>query len=402
MGYQDRLGRLLAIAGTGLVGFPILAPIVIAVMGFMVQRLFRFDYLMPAELFPSALVGGGLLLWAALRAHSRRAIIAGGLGAAVSALAGGQVLAVATGLASGEAELAGWPLALVLASLGIYSLALVVVGAGGGLLVRDLFSMPTIATHQTKLYHEVSGAGQPVVLIHGLGSSTRDWDAQVPEFARSYQVITVDLRGHGRSAKPAGPYQMALFAADLESLLQALGIASAHIVGLSLGGAVAFQFALDYPSRVRSLVLVNTGPTLGGTPEQAQQEIARRVGIVQQMGMRAMGQALAPNLFPKPEHAALRDTFIERWAENDPQAYIEATRSMLGWDVTARLGAITCPVLVIASDQDYTPVSAKEAYLKFLPNARLAVIPDAHHAVTMERPEAFNPVLAQFLAEQAS
>jgi 3-oxoadipate enol-lactonase len=261
--------------------------------------------------------------------------------------------------------------------------------------------MPMIAINQTHLYYEIAGAGQAVVLIHGLGSSTRDWEAQVPELAKSYQVITLDLRGHGRSDRPAGPYQIPMFAADLAGLLEALGVASAHIVGLSLGGGVAFQFALDYPSMVRSLTLVNTAPALGGAPEQAEQEIARRVGIVQQLGMRAMGQALGPNLFPKPEQAGLRETFVERWAENDPQAYIAATRSMLGWDVTGRLGSITCPVLVIASDQDYGPVSAKEAYRQLMPRARLAVIPDAHHAVPMERPEAFNPVLAQFLAEQA-
>ena len=262
--------------------------------------------------------------------------------------------------------------------------------------------MPMIAANQTNLYYEISGEGQPVVLVHGLGSSTRDWESQVRELSQTHQVITFDLRGHGRSDKPAGPYQIPVFAADLAGLLQALGIFSAHIAGVSLGGCVAFQFAIDYPSMVRSLNLVNTGPALGGTPQQAEQEIARRVGIVQQLGMRAMGQALSPNLFPKPKQAALRETFVERWAENDPQAYIEATRSMLGWDVTARLGAITCPVFVIASDQDYGPVAAKEAYLKLMPNARLAVIPDAHHAVPMERPEAFNPLLAQFISEQDS
>ncbi len=261
--------------------------------------------------------------------------------------------------------------------------------------------MPLLAANHINLYYEVAGAGQPVVLIHGLGSSTLDWESQVPALSQTYQVVTFDLRGHGRSDKPAGPYQISQFAADLAGLLGALGIPSAHIVGISLGGGVAFQFALDYPALVRSLVLVNTAPALGGTPEQAEVEIARRVGIVQQLGMRAMGQALAPNLLPKPEHAALRETFIERWAENDPSAYIAATRSMLGWDVTARLGEITCPVLVIGSDQDYGPVSAKEVYRALMPNARLAVIPDAHHGVPFERPEAFNDVLGEFLAEQA-
>jgi 3-oxoadipate enol-lactonase len=88
-------------------------------------------------------------------------------------------------------------------------------------------------------------------------------------------------------------------------------------------------------------------------------------------------------------------------AENDAPAYIEATRSMLGWDVTARLAEIAGPVLIIASDQDYGPVAAKEAYRQLLPHARLVVIPDAHHAVNMELPEAFNAVLGEFLAEQA-
>ena len=259
--------------------------------------------------------------------------------------------------------------------------------------------MPMIASNQTNLYYEVNGEGQPLVFIHGLGSSTRDWEPQVAEFSKDYQVITFDLRGHGRSAKPPGPYQISMFSADLAGLLQALSVASAHVAGISLGGAVAFQFALDHPSMVRTLTLVNSAPTLGGTAEQAEAEIARRVGIVQQLGMRAMGQALSPNLFPRPEQAALRESFVERWAENDAAAYVESTRSMLDWDVTARLGAITCPVLVAASDQDYGPLAAKEAYARLMPNARVVVIPDAHHAVPIERPEAFNPVLALFLAE---
>lgn len=260
--------------------------------------------------------------------------------------------------------------------------------------------MPMIAANHTHLYYEINGAGQPLVFVHGLGSSTRDWESQAAEFSKAYQVITFDLRGHGRSDKPAGPYRMAIFATDLADLLGALQVGPAHVAGISLGGAVAFQFALDYPALVKTLTIVNSGPALGGTPEQAEAEIARRVGIVQKMGMRAMGEALSPNLFPRPEHAALREQFNRSWAENDPQAYIAATQSMLGWDVTVRLGAITCPVLVVASDGDYTPVAAKEAYIARLPHARLVVIPDAHHAVPVEQPEAFNRVLAQFLAER--
>ncbi len=133
------LTKILAIVGTVLVWFPILAPVLLSVAVIIKERMFRFDYLMPAELFPATLVGGGLLIWAALRARSRRRLIGWGLGIAVGLLVGGQVLAVVTGLASGETEPAGLWWALVLASIVVYSLALVVIGVGGVLLLLDLF-----------------------------------------------------------------------------------------------------------------------------------------------------------------------------------------------------------------------------------------------------------------------
>jgi len=133
------LTKILAIVGTALVWLPILAPVLFSLIVIIEERMFRFDYLMPAELFPIALLGGVLLVWAALRARSRRKLIGGGLGVAVALLVGGQALAVLTGLASGETEAVGWPWALVLASLIVYSLALVVMGVGGVLLLGDLF-----------------------------------------------------------------------------------------------------------------------------------------------------------------------------------------------------------------------------------------------------------------------
>ena len=258
--------------------------------------------------------------------------------------------------------------------------------------------MPTLLTNNIELHYEVTGQGQPLVFIHGLGSSTHDWEFQIPTFAEKYQVITFDLRGHGQSEKPEGPYTIPMFATDLAGLLAGLSIKSAHLVGISLGGAVAFQFALDYPNMVKTLTIVNSAPSLGGTPEQARQEIERRIGIVQQYGMRAMGQNLSPNVFPEPEHAALRNAFVEHWAENDPKAYIESTRSMLGWDVTDRLNSIQCPTLIVASDQDYTPVAVKEAYVKLLPNAQIEVIANAHHAVPIKRAQEFNSALMRFLS----
>jgi hypothetical protein len=135
---KDVLTKILATVGTLLVWFPILAPVFVSVAAMTQERMFRFDYLMPAELFLAALVGGCLLVWATLRARSRLSLIGWSLGIAVGALVGGQALAFVTGLASGETEPAGWWWALVLASLVVYSLALIVIGVGGLLLLRDL------------------------------------------------------------------------------------------------------------------------------------------------------------------------------------------------------------------------------------------------------------------------
>ena len=99
--------KILTIAGTALVWFPILAPVLLSVAVIFSNQIFRFDYLMPAELFPVALAGGGLLIWAAIRARSRLALVGWGLGIAVGMLVGGQVLAIVTWLASGETEPAG-------------------------------------------------------------------------------------------------------------------------------------------------------------------------------------------------------------------------------------------------------------------------------------------------------
>jgi len=144
------LTKVLAIVGTVLVWFPILVPALFSVVKLVKGRIFRFDYLLPAELFPVILVGGGLLLWAALRAGSRRGLIGGSLGIAIVSLVLGQVLAVVTGLASGETEPEGWRWGVVLASIIGYSLAVVAIGVGGLSLLGDLFK-PSKGTAKEKI-----------------------------------------------------------------------------------------------------------------------------------------------------------------------------------------------------------------------------------------------------------
>ncbi len=141
MNNRGTFGKILATAGTILVWLPILAPTLMTIIRLLQQGGFNFDYLMPAELFLLALVGGGSLILVARRSGLRWRLVGWGLGIAAGMLGAGQLVAIVTGLASGEAQAAGWPLALVRATIYIYILALVVTGIGAILLLRRLFRL---------------------------------------------------------------------------------------------------------------------------------------------------------------------------------------------------------------------------------------------------------------------
>ena len=261
--------------------------------------------------------------------------------------------------------------------------------------------MSKLHVRDIDLYYEIAGQGQPILFIHGLGSSSRDWEPQVAFFAKHYQVVTFDVRGHGQSGKPPGPYSIPLFATDTAELIKSLGIAPAHIIGISMGGMIAFQLAVSAPDLVRSLVIVNSGPEFILRTFKERIGGLQRLLIVRLLGMRKMGQVLSKRLFPKPEHEELRRVFVERWAENDRRAYSDAMRAIVGWSVSDRLGDIRSPTLVITADEDYAPVSLKEAYVAKMPQAELVVIADSRHATPAERPEQFNEALMAFLSKQA-
>lgn len=261
--------------------------------------------------------------------------------------------------------------------------------------------MPKLYVDDIDLYYEIVGQGQPILFIHGLGSSGRDWELQVAFFAKHYRVVTFDVRGHGQSDKPPGPYSVPLFAADTAGLITSLGIAPAHVVGISMGGMVALQLAVSTPDLVKSLVIVNSGPELILRTFKERLAGLQRLLVARLLGMRKMGQVLSKRLFPREEHQELRRMFVERWAENDKRAYIDSMRAIVGWSVADHLGTIGCPTLVIAADEDYTPVSLKEAYVAKMPQAELVVIADSRHATPVERPEQFNEALMAFLSRQA-
>ena len=192
-----------------------------------------------------------------------------------------------------------------------------------------------------------------------------------------------------------------MFAADTAGLLKSLDVKSAHVVGLSLGGGIAFQLAIDFPALVKTMVIVNSAPEMVVRTFKDRVRVWQRFAIVRLLGMRKMGEVLSKRLFPKNEHETLRELFVESWAKNDSRAYQAAMRAMVGWSVTDKLGSIKCPALIITADQDYTSVALKEEYTKLLPNAQLVVIPDAHHATPVEQPDLFNTVLMDFIVKHS-
>lgn len=258
--------------------------------------------------------------------------------------------------------------------------------------------MPFAQVNQIKLYYDETGGGEPALLIHGLGSCADDWVLQTQPFSEQFRVITPDLRGHGRSDKPNQRYSIALFASDVAGLMDVLNIKSARVVGLSLGGCVAQQLALDFPQRVERLVLANTFAHADmGSPINAVM-LAIRMGVLSLFGVPTQARVVAGRLFPKPDQAALRQMAQARIAANDPAAYRRSLAAIRAFDVRDRLGRITCPTLVVAGDRDTTvPLRAKRLLAERVPGARLELFADSGHATPVDQPEAFNRVVLDFL-----
>jgi 3-oxoadipate enol-lactonase len=262
--------------------------------------------------------------------------------------------------------------------------------------------MPHQRVGEIDLYYELTDFTEPwkagpapVVFIHGLGGDHSMWLYQVPAFCSRFPVITLDLRGHGHSTQPAADFGMADMAADVVRLLRALGVERAHVVGLSLGGMVAQQFALDHPLATASLVLADT---LCAAPAGFEAVMRDAVRFIEENTMAAVAQARITNAFSDAVDPVVRGYLIDRVAQNDKVAYVRAARSAFGFSVAGRLAEITAPTLVIIGDQDrVTPPPLSEDLASRIPGARLARIAGAGHISNIERPHEFNRVVLEFL-----
>ena len=241
-----------------------------------------------------------------------------------------------------------------------------------------------------------AGAGPALVLLHGLGASSADWEYQVPVFARDFQVVVPDFRGHGASDR-AGEYGVQRFASDTWQLLDRLRIPAPILVGHSMGGAVAMQMALDRPGTVPRMVLSNTLPSFRTDTAAKRAMLWTRLLLMGVLGPRRLSRIMTRRLYPRADQAALRATVARRNARNDKNVYLATIRALTTWSAGGRLGELRMPVMVMVSEHDYFGGTEAERFAAELPNGWLRRFPGARHGLPLEMPEAFNRAVLEFL-----
>ena len=262
--------------------------------------------------------------------------------------------------------------------------------------------MPLITTSNgVELFYDLTGPGDaPVVAFsNSIGTTLEMWDAQARALAERCRVLRYDTRGHGRSPVADHPVSIADLADDLASLLDALGVDRAHVVGLSLGGMTAQSLAARRPDRVESLVLMATSAYLPSGWDE-------RAATVRAHGMGAIADAVIARWFTlsfaasSPEAVA---PFRERFLRMDPRGYAACCGAIAEMDLRSSNAAIAAPTLIIAgADDPATPVAMMEEIRARIPQAELIVLPRAAHILAVERADLVNRHLAAFLDSVAA
>jgi pimeloyl-ACP methyl ester carboxylesterase len=261
--------------------------------------------------------------------------------------------------------------------------------------------------------YEVHGTGPPLVLAHGFTASLEMWRDQVPAFSAKYRLVIYDTRGHGATTAPADPAQYSLardYVADQLALMDHLGIDAAYVGGLSMGGMIAQEFALQHPGRVRALLLFDTGPGMSGLPrapeQRAQFEKMREVmqSAARASGMAAIVERLSASAaaFRPPGDGTIPES-VRRHVENmrtmSVDGFIGANQAMHDWPGTyERLAAITAPTLILVGQEDPLLVASNRMH-RTIKGSRLVVLRRSGHGTNLWRPESFARRTLDFLAE---
>jgi 3-oxoadipate enol-lactonase len=249
------------------------------------------------------------------------------------------------------------------------------------------------------IHYELHGKeGAPwLVLSHSLACSVRMWDPQIAALKDRYRILAYDTRGHGGSEAPKGEYTLEMLADDLNALMKALGVKSAHYCGLSMGGMIGQTFALKYPGVFKTLALADTTSRYPADAWPAWQD---RIRTAEAKGMEPLAQPTLERWFTEPfrkKNPAAVEAIRKLIVSTPVAGYVGCCHAIPKINLTARLKEIPCPILVIvgADDPGTPPAMAKEIH-ENAPGSKLVVLPQAAHLANLEQPEGFTQALADF------
>ncbi|GAA4865009.1 3-oxoadipate enol-lactonase [Pseudonocardia benzenivorans] len=253
-------------------------------------------------------------------------------------------------------------------------------------------------TAAVELHHVIDGPPDAPVVVLGpsLGTDVGLFDAQVAALADRWRTIRFDLRGHGRSPAPPGPYTIADLAGDVLALVDALGVERFHYAGVSIGGAIGQWLGIHHADRLLSLTVCASAARFG-----APDSWPVRAATVRAEGTESM-VASRPGTWFVPKFAQEQPREVERLLamlrSTSREGYAGCCEAIATYDVREQLGRITAPTLVVAGAEDpATPVDMVRAIADGIPGSTFVVVPDAAHLVNAERPEPVNRALAEHL-----
>ena len=253
----------------------------------------------------------------------------------------------------------------------------------------------------TEINYELHGSeGSPwLVLSHSLACTIRMWDPQIEAFKGSHRILAYDMRGHGASAAPKGPYTLDMLAEDVLALMKSVGIKRAAFIGLSIGGMIGQTLALKNPAPFTGMVLADTTHTQ--TPDMVKQW-EERIRIAESQGMQALVPSTMERWFTAPYRSSPPAQAIARLIASTPVAgFVGCGQAIMKLNTTGRLKEIKLPVLAITGESD--GAAAGTRYIgENVPGARFVSIANAAHIANVEQVEAFNRPLREFLSSLPS
>ena len=257
-----------------------------------------------------------------------------------------------------------------------------------------------IKANDIQINYELSGRDDaPVVMLsHSLASSLVMWNPQLDSLESKFKVLRFDTRGHGDSDAPEGKYTLELLAADAVALMDALAIDAVHFVGLSMGGMIGQNLALDHGNRLKSLTLCDTAAIM---PDEAQPIWQQRIAAAREKGLQDQVDETLERWFT-PEYLSQNSPQVEmirrQILATPVVGYIGCSEAIRDLDNLKRLSEINLPTLIMVGEEDPgTPVAASEAMQERIDGSKLVVLPAARHLSNIEQSKAFNEALMDFL-----